>query len=113
MKYYVYGQKTECAGLGPDDDLKIGYYIFNMILMAIDKAQSKYRSELKVKIYDDFEKYAIYPVELSRTAIEFYDLVYIGEAIYTPLNNDILPSLILNINVELRADIVEDRGDFR
>lgn len=110
MRYYVYGRKTENAGLVPDNYLKIDYEILNTILMAINKGQSKYRSELKVKIYDDFEKYAIYPVELSRTAIEFYDLVYIGEAVCELLGNSILHSLTLNLNVELRVDTVEVEG---
>ena len=105
MKYYVYGEKTESMGLGPDNDLKIDYDILNMILMAIKEAQCQYRSELKVKIYDDFKKYVIYPVDLSYAAIDFYDLVYIGEVVYKPSYNDILPSLILNINVELRNEI--------
>ena len=113
MKYYVYCRKTEHVGLVPDNYLKIDYDVLNMILMAIKQAQCEYRSELKVKIYDDFKKYIIYAVELSHTAIDFYDLVYIGEVVYEPLDNDILPSLILNINVELRTDTVEGREDFR
>lgn len=110
MKYYVYAQKLDYEGLAPDNYLKIDYDIFNMILMAIDKAQSKYRSELKVNIYDDFEKYVIYPVELSYAAINFYDLVYIGEVVYKPLNNHVLPSLMLKVNVDLRADTVKGEG---
>lgn len=103
MKYYVYGQKTESVGLGPNDDLKIDYDIANRILTAIKQGQSQYGSELKVKMYDDFEKYVIYDFELSYAAIEFYDLVYIGEVVYTPTNNDVLSSLMLNLNVELRG----------
>lgn len=112
MKYYVYGRKTENVDLVPDNYFKIDYETLNMILMAIKEGQCLYGNELKVKIYDDFKKYAIYPVELSYAAIDFYDLVYIGEVVYKPLDNDILPSLILNINVELRVDTVEGRFDY-
>lgn len=110
MKYYIYGRKTENVGLVPDNYLKIDYEILNMILMAIKKGQCLYGNELKVKIYDDFKKYAFFPIELSRTAIEFYDLVYIGEAVYELLGNSILHSLTLNLNVELRVDTVEVEG---
>lgn len=110
MKYYIYGRKTENVGLVPDNYLKIDYEILNTILMAIKKGQCLYGNELKVKIYDDFKKYAFFPVELSRTAIEFYDLVYIGEVVYKPLNNHVLPSLMLKVNVDLRADTVKGEG---
>ena len=110
MKYYVYAQKLDYEGLVPDNYLKIDYEILNTILMAIKKGQCLYGNELKVKIYDDFKKYAIYPVELSRTAIEFYDLVYIGETVCELLGNSILHSLTLNLNVELRVDTVEVEG---
>lgn len=112
MKYYVYGRKTENVDLVPDNYFKIDYETLNTILMAIKECQCLYGNELKVKIYDDFKKYAIYPVELSYAAIDFYDLVYIGEVVYKPLDNDILPSLILNINVGLRVDTVEGRFDY-
>lgn len=110
MKYYIYGRKTENVGLVPDNYLKIDYEILNTILMAIKKGQCLYGNELKVKIYDDFKKYAFFPIELTRTAIEFYDLVYIGEAVCELLGNSILHNLTLNLNVELRVDTVEVKG---
>lgn len=107
MKYYVYGRKTENVDLVPDNYFKIDYETLNTILMAIKEGQCLYGNELKVKIYDDFKKYVFFPVELSHTAIEFYDLVYIGEAVCELLGNSILHSLTLNLNVELRVDTVE------
>lgn len=107
MKYYIYGRKTKKACFVPSDYLTLDHDILNLIVFAIKQAQYKYRSELKVKIYDDIEKFLVYADELSNTAIDFYELVYIGEVIYNSSDINCLPSLMLNMNEELRADTLE------
>lgn len=107
MKYYVYGRNTKNAGFVPGDYLTLDHDVLNLIVFTIKQAQDMYRSGLKVKIYDDFEKFLIYADELSNTAIDFYELVYIGEVIYNCSDINCLPSLILNMNEELRADTLE------